>query len=279
MGCVRRVGCVDRSTMLKNLRLISRRGPFCRQLGTWASKFEEARGASLAIRRNLCAELKAADALHLEQDEDESKAMATETNMSVGSQLTFVLSVEGTAVGILRAALMPQGHERHGGVPTGLMIGAQVDPALTLSAIGPPLIGAAKTSLLLRGASRVMAVAPLSGLCQWVVENRGWEELETTVGPDAFSADQPEAVEAVAKGVPRKGHSVLGVGTFKAARPAFMKLAEQYAAQSRELPEADDLETAMYLAAGGEIVGVNWMHAQDEDALRDCAGCTASIRF
>ena len=99
------------------------------------------------------------------------------------------------------------------------------------------------------------------------------------MGPDAFSPDQPEAVEAVAKGIPRKGHSVLGVGTFKAARPAFIKLAEEYCALTTELPNAAELEAAMYMAEGATPMGINWMHAQDEDALRDCAGCTVSMVF
>ena len=157
---------------------------------------------------------------------------------------------------------------------TGLLVGTQCDPALTLSAVGAPLVRVALDELKARGAERVVAVAPLSGLCAWVVEHRLWEKLDATA-PD-HDPDQAGAVEAVAKGVPRPGHSVLGQGTFAAARPAFERLASAYVAQAIGRPDPDS-EAAMFVHAGGEVLGINWMQATDEESLRDCAGCTAHI--
>ena len=77
-------------------------------------------------------------------------------------------------------------------------------------------------------------------------------------------------------GVPRPGHSVLGQGTFTAARPAFEDLASAYVAHSVTNP---DSEVAMFRAAGAEVMGINWMQATDPDALKDCVGCTAHLRF
>ena len=131
-----------------------------------------------------------------------------------------------------------------------------------------------RPQLKLRGAQRVVALAPLHGLCGWIVSEAAWERVDSSM--PGFDPEQPAAVEAVARGVPRAGHSVLGVGTFKAAEPAFKHLALEYAA--RCTGDADS-EVAMYSAAGAEIVGINWMHAQDEEALRDCAGCTVSMRL
>lgn len=192
--------------------------------------------------------------------------MEAEVGPGAGTQLTSVLSVQGTAVAILRAAVRS--------TEAALLIGAQVDPALSLSSVGKPLIRAARNELKLRGCERVVAVAPLTGLCAWVRAERAWEGLDAAA-PD-YDAEQPEAVEAVAKGVPRAGHSVLGVGTYRAARPPFERLAMTYANAS--LADAD-AELAMYASSGAVLERVHWMHATDEGALRDCAGCSVSLRF
>jgi len=235
-----------------------------RRLGSWAAKFEAARGGPLAARQALGSEL--AGVFQLEQDAAEAATMETEAGAPPGSQLTFVLSVEGTAVAIIRAGLL-QGS-------TGLLIGTQCDPALSYSNVGPPLVSAAVDELRTRGAQRVLAVAPLTGLCGWVVEHELWKSLDTD-RPD-YDEEQPGAVEAVARGVPRPGHSVLGHGTFKAARPAFEDLAKAYVAKTATDPDA---EVAMFQAAGAEVLGINWMQATDPDALKDCAGCTVHLRF
>ena len=241
-----------------------------RRLGSWAAAVEAARGADLKARQDLGDSL--SDIWELHQDETEAKKLEDEAGSAPGSQLTFVLSVEGTAVAILRASLMPTGQATGG--KSGLLIGAQVDPALSLSSVGRPLIRAASNELKLRGAGRIMAVAPLPGLCDWVAREAAWERLDTSA--DDYSPEQRAAVEAVATGRPRPGHSVLGVGTFKAAKPAFVRLAMEYAMLS--LKDAD-AETAMFVAGGGEVQSINWMHATDPDALRDCAGCTALLRM
>ena len=188
------------------------------------------------------------------------------TGASADSQVTFVLKVQETRVAILRASMLNG--------TTGLLVGAQCDPALTLAAAGTPLVTAALDELRARGAERVVAVAPLAGLCAWVVEHKLWEKLDATA-PD-HDPEQAGAVEAVAKGVPRPGHSVLGHGTYTAARPAFERLASAYVAQAIGRPDPDS-EAAMFVHAGGEVLGINWMQATDDESLRDCAGCTAHI--
>ena len=249
-----------------------RRAPRARSLGSWAGRFDAARGASLEVRQALAADLE--DVWKLDQDDQEAKAMEAEAGSAAGTQITFVLSVESTAVAIIRAALMPSGQSTGG--PSGLIIGAQVDPALSLSSVGVPLVRAAKNELKARGCERIVAVAPLTGLCEWVVAGQKWSTLDAAA-PD-YDADQPGAVEAVAKGVPRPGHSVLGQGTFKAAKPALVRLAHEYATSTLDDPDA---EHAMYAANGAQAdsLGINYMHATDPDALRECAGCTVTLRF
>jgi len=257
--------------MLRRALGVGRRGS--RALGSWTSQFETARGASLEARLALGKALTEKSAFKLDQDEAEAKALEAEAGMAPGSQLTFVLSVEGTAVAIMRAASMPIGQENAGFY--GLLIGTQCDPALCLSSVGMPLVGAAQKQLKARGAERVLAVAPLPGLCAWVVEHEKWNHLDR--GAAGYTDDQPGAVEAVARGVPRPGHSVLGIGTFKAARPPFEILALEYARS--QLVADTDSEAGMFAACGAEVVGVNWMHNPDPEAMKDCAGCTVSLRF
>jgi len=236
-----------------------------RQLGTWEAKFEAARGANLEVRKALGAEVSGSWKLH--EDEVEAKAMEAEASSAPGSQLTLVLSVEDTAVAILRSALMPTNQS---GGATGLLIGTQVDPALSLSTVGPPLIEAARSRLEARGVARVVAVAPLPGLCEWIVAKQAW------TSPN-FDELQAGAVEAIAKGIPRPGHSVLGQGTYRDGRGAMETLAMKYA--STVLCSDADSEVAMFVDAGAEPASVNYMHATDPDALRESAGCTVSLRF
>ena len=160
-----------------------------RSLGAWAAQFDTARGSPVQARLELGKKLESV--WKLERDEREAAALEAESGAPAGSQLTFVLSVEDTAVAIMRAALL-QGE-------TGLLIGTQCDPALCLTTVGAPLIGAAREALELRGAQRILAVAPLTGLCGWVVENKLWQKIDRESA--TFHEDQPGAVEAVAKGV------------------------------------------------------------------------------
>ena len=246
-----------RSSLVSSTRL-------ARHLGSWEAQFVAARGAPLEARQALSAKVESDWVL--ERDEEEAAALAAEAGASADNQVTFVLKVQETRVAILRASMLNG--------TTGLLVGAQCDPALTLAAAGTPLVTAALDELRARGAERVVAVAPLAGLCAWVVEHKLWEKLDATA-PD-HDPEQAGAVEAVAKGVPRPGHSVLGHGTYTAARPAFERLASAYVAQAIGRPDPDS-EAAMFVHAGGEVLGINWMQATDDESLRDCAGCTAHI--
>lgn len=96
--------------------------------------------------------------------------------------------------------------------PSGVLFGAATHPALPLLA-SSPLVDAA----LYEKRERT-ALAALPGLCVWargILANES-VSLKTKFGEVAF-----EAAEAVAEGRPRPGHSVLGQGTFRDARPAW----------------------------------------------------------
>jgi len=244
-----------------------------RYLGSWTDEFVKTQGASLAARQELGTKLESV--WEVRRDEDKARALAAEAGTP--DNMLFALSVEGTTIAVLRAALADR--------RSGLLIGAQVVPSLSLSSVGKPLIRIARDELKLRGCEQITAVAPLPGLCDWVVAGERWQDISCDA-PD-FDPLSPGAVEAVAKGIPRaspghtlhgleREHSVLGQGTFKAARAEMTKLAMEYALAS--LDDAD-AETAMYAAQGGVLSAINWMHARDEKALRDSAGCTVTLRF
>ena len=144
-----------------------------RHLGSWEGQFVAARGAPLEARAALSAKVEADWVV--ERDEEEAAALAAEVGGSADNQVTFVLTVQETRVAILRASML-NGN-------TGLLVGTQCDPALTLTAAGTPLVRAAIDELKARGAERVVAVAPLAGLCAWVVEHKLWEKLDASA-PD-----------------------------------------------------------------------------------------------
>ena len=224
-----------------------------------AAKLEAAVGQSLAVRSDLATSLAASWRV-------EPIGEPAPFQDGAGKAWAFTLRMgEGTDLGLLRAAHWHA--DRAGDVATAMLFAPQCHPALPLSVAAVPLIDAACAAMREQGAERITAVAALPGLCDWVCETRAWES-------EAMTEEQSGAVEAVARGEPRPGHSVLGVGTFKAAQAAFQPLALAYA--SRDHPDA---ECSAFRAAGATLMGVHWMHSTTPDALRDSAGCTASFEF
>jgi hypothetical protein len=56
-------------------------------------------------------------------------------------------------------------------------------------------------------ADDVMCLVRLPGLCSWVAEGQLWEDEDVV---EEFGQDAADAAKAVALGVPRPGHSMLG---------------------------------------------------------------------
>ena len=80
-------------------------------------------------------------------------------------------------------------------------------PEATFSAAGSCL-------RLPRASAKSVAGAALAGHIGLTYFRHRWEG-------EGLTEEQRGAVEAVARNEPRPGHSVLGVGTFEAAKPAF----------------------------------------------------------
>ena len=113
-----------RSTLVSSTRL-------ARHLGSWEAQFVAARGAPLEARQALSAKVEGDWVL--ERDDKEAAALAAEAGASADNQVTFVLKVQETRVAILRASMLNG--------TTGLLVGTQCDPALTLSKTSPTLYG------------------------------------------------------------------------------------------------------------------------------------------
>lgn len=241
-----------------------------------ADKLEAARGSGYANRSALALHLaKSWKVKHADSRMHEEAERCTESSVTKPGCVvtTFALGVGGTDLGLLRASIWPEGPDS-GAEPckTALLFSLQSDPALPLALAGYPLIEKARDTLTAPtvGVQRLLGIAALPGLCQWICDERAWERIErepfeTEVRPPAsgyraavtsrlrvsFSQEEwrraQEAVEGVARG---EATLEAGQGTFAAAKDSFKGLALEYAS----LEDVDAESTAMELA-GGRLVG------------------------
>ena len=72
---------------------------------------------------------------------------------------------------------------------------------------------------------KLTALVALPRLCAWARAGARWNDAEVL---SKSNGEACEAAEAIALGRPREGHSVLGRGTFAAAEPAWVALAEAH---------------------------------------------------
>ena len=118
------------------------------------------------------------------------------------------------------------------------------------------------------------AIASLTGLCDWVKNclesSSGSEQLEIlrSSHPSAL-----EAVQAIATGIPRAGHSVVGVGTFRDAEEGWKKLAKEFV--ELELSE----EASLYQERGARLVGIEHLADRNPDYLASAGGAMARLFF
>ena len=82
-----------------------------------------------------------------------------------------------------------------------------------------------------------------------------------------------EAVQAIATGIPRKGHSVIGVGTFRDGEKGWKALAREFV--DRKLAE----EVALYQKFGGQIVGIEHLADKNPSYLKSAGGAMARVFF
>ncbi|KAG7374305.1 hypothetical protein IV203_013400 [Nitzschia inconspicua] len=135
------------------------------------------------------------------------------------------------------------------------------------------------------------AMANLKGLCGWVKkslddmpqeENRQESSTVKVLLPYSSQVLQElqetdlaalEAVQAIATGVPRPGHSVVGQGTYRDGQAAWEKLAKEYI----ELGLAE--EANLYQQHRGRLVAIESMADTSPNYLKAAGGAMARFFF
>ena len=123
------------------------------------------------------------------------------------------------------------------------------------------------------------AVASLKGLSQWAADcfDQNLHESKVLQNLHASQAEQDsvsfEAVRAIATGVPRPGHSVVGQGTFRDGKEAWMEVAKEYV--SLGLSE----ESNLYEKEGGKLVNIEHLADQSPDNMKSAGGAMARLFF
>jgi len=131
------------------------------------------------------------------------------------------------------------------------------------------------------------AVASLKGLSEWVAgcfennNNNNTEGSQILIRLKQKSVDDDdnsdsvalEAVRAIATGVPRPGHSVVGQGTFRDGQTAWKELAREYT--QLKLSE----ETNLYQKLGGNVVAIEHLADQGPENMKSAGGAVARLFF
>jgi hypothetical protein len=162
-----------------------------------------------------------------------------------------------------------------------------------------PEIGAIGMTPCAAAALRVMRADAgcffaLPGLCSWVRANECWTDvdglkplfdehfasLETEEARDKAGREAMEAAKAIALGVPRPGHSVLGRGTFAAAEPAWTAMAMEFLTED----EGVMAEHAAFVVALEQVhptreleTIVKHMANPDPEYLKDAGGAMVVV--
>lgn len=117
-------------------------------------------------------------------------------------------------------------------------------------------------------------LATLHGLSDWVV--RGINEQEDIKVLTTLQERDPqtyEAVVAIATGVPRESHTVVGMGTFRDGQYGWGELAKEFV--KRKLGD----EVKLYESKGGELVAIEHLADHSEEYIKSAGGAMARFFF
>jgi len=121
---------------------------------------------------------------------------------------------------------------------------------------------------------QAQAIASLTGLCEWVnaaiVGSIHSTELTRLQQNDRASF---EAVKAIATGVPRSGHSVVGVGTYRDGEDGWKALAREFVQKSQSG------ECNLYKKFNSRLVSIEHLAERSPSYLRSAGGAMARLFF
>ena len=169
-----------------------------------------------------------------------------------------------------------------------ILFGAAVAHAnLDLREWGVPLVQAAVLDAGSNG-EQVQALATLHGLCAWVQEqmiewqaennngNNNTDDNKKTALLFARMTDvERQAVQAIATGVPRPGHSVVGQGTYRDGQDAWIALAKRFV----DSKQGGSPECALYIHQGAHVVQMEPMAETSPAYLQSAGGVMARLFF
>ena len=115
------------------------------------------------------------------------------------------------------------------------------------------------------------AVASLAGLCKWVANGLETEEILVQLKKDDVVSF--DAVKAVATGVPREGHSVVGVGTYRDAERGWILVATEF------IKKGHCKEANLFISRQGELTDIEHMADKHEAYLRTAGGAMSRFFF
>lgn len=117
-------------------------------------------------------------------------------------------------------------------------------------------------------------IAALHGLSDWVVRGiNGEVDIQVLETLQAKDPQTFEAVVAIATGVPRESHTVVGMGTFRDGQYGWGELAKEFVA----LKLGD--EVRLYESKGGELVNIEHLADHSKDYIQSAGGAMARFFF
>lgn len=153
----------------------------------------------------------------------------------------------------------------------------QVIFGATNPAACPPLLERALKDAASQG-EQPQALATLHGLCAWVhdcLEDKARSAVLATLDETS-----KQACIAIATGVPRPGHSVVGAGTYRDAEAGWKALAQEFC------QAAPSAECRLYLQAGKDLsvpqatlVGIEHLADTQPEYLQSAGGAMARYFF
>lgn len=150
-----------------------------------------------------------------------------------------------------------------------IVFGARANQDFDLVEACSPLLKAALQDTSDIG-EQPQAVASLTGLCDFVVECFEKDDAILATLEDTVAL---EACKAMATGLPRPGHSVVGVGTFRDGQAGWEILAKEFI--ERDLAQ----EPNLYKAGGGQFVGVEHLADKSEAYMKTAGGAMCRLFF
>jgi hypothetical protein len=121
-----------------------------------------------------------------------------------------------------------------------------------------------------------IALASLDGLSKWVVDGiEGQLDIETLkILRVENDKSMYEACVAIATGIPRPGHSVVGQGTYRDGEIGWAQLATEYV----NLKNTEG-ESLLYQENGGKLIGIDHLADTSSEGLMGAGGSMARFQF